>query len=118
MLTKYKEIAPFITKDGSEIRELMHPRSHMVVKQSLAQATVPEGGETLLHKHFKTEELYHITQGKGMMRLGEHKFQVVEGDTVCIAPGTVHNIKNTGGVPLRILCCCSPPYQDDDTVLV
>ena len=25
MLTHYKNIVPFITKDGSEIRELMHP---------------------------------------------------------------------------------------------
>jgi mannose-6-phosphate isomerase-like protein (cupin superfamily) len=118
MLTQYENIEPFTTKDGSQIRELMHPRSHDVVKQSLAEATVPEGGETLLHKHSQTEELYHITQGQGMMRLGEETFAVKAGDTICIAPGTAHNICNTGDEALKILCSCSPPYRDDDTILI
>lgn len=118
MLTRYKNIEPFITKDGSRIRELMHPGTHSVTKQSLAEATVPAGGETLLHKHIETEELYHITQGQGMMRLGEETFAVEMGDTICIAPGTAHNIRNTGEEPLKILCSCSPPYRDDDTVLI
>lgn len=122
MLTQYKDIAPYTTKDGSEIRELMHPRSHShshgAVRQSLAEATVPCHAETRLHKHGVTEEFYHITQGEGMMRLGERRFAVVAGDTVCIAPGTPHNIRNTGALPLKILCCCSPPYRDDDTVLL
>ena len=118
MLTHYKNIMPFITKDNSEIRELMHPVEHGNVNQSLAEATVAPGSETQRHKHIKTEEIYHITQGKGLMRLGEKLFEVAVGDSVCIAPGTIHNIKNTGDVPLTILCCCSPPYRDSDTVLI
>ena len=117
MLTHYKNIKSFITKDGSEIRELMHPAQHGNVNQSLAEATVAPGVETRQHKHITTEEIYHITQGKGLMRLGDEQFEVTEGDSVCIAPGKTHNIKNTGDVPLTIICCCSPPYRDSDTVL-
>ncbi|WP_455208548.1 cupin domain-containing protein [Kaarinaea lacus] len=118
MRTHYQNIEPFITKDGSEIRELMHPAEHGNKLQSLAEATVARGSETLKHKHRSTEEIYHITQGKGLMCLGEELIEVTIGDSVCIAPGTVHNIKNIGNVPLKILCCCSPPYSDNDTVLV
>ncbi|MGD8558947.1 MAG: cupin domain-containing protein [Gammaproteobacteria bacterium] len=118
MLTRYKDIEPFITKDGSEIRELMHPQHHAVLKQSLAEATVPPGSETLLHQHQITEELYHITQGRGVMRLGVETFPVKVGDTIRIAPGTAHNIRNDGDEPLKILCSCSPAYRDDDTQLL
>ncbi|AKB55531.1 hypothetical protein A9239_06475 [Methanosarcina sp. A14] len=54
--TRYEEIEPYITKDGSIIRELMHPSVHGNSNQSLAEATVPAGGKTLLHKHHLTED--------------------------------------------------------------
>lgn len=116
--TVYAAQAPYITKDGSEIRELMHPAVHGNKAQSLAEATVPTGGITTLHRHAKTEELYHITAGRGLMTLGETQFEVSEGDTVSIPPGTAHKIENQGSEPLKILCCCSPAYSHDDTELL
>ena len=118
MTSRYAAIAPYLTKDGSEIRELMHPSVHGNRAQSLAEATVPPGAETLLHRHRLTEELYHVTAGTGLMTLGERTFEVRAGDTVCIPPGTPHRIRSIGGEPLRILCCCSPAYSHDDTELL
>lgn len=118
MKTRYDEIRPYTTKDSSIIRELMHPDIHGNQNQSLAEATVPARSTTLPHRHMKTEELYHITEGKGMMALGDKTFEVTVGDTVCIMPGTPHQITNTGSVPLKILCCCSPAYSHDDTDLL
>ncbi|MGM0552556.1 MAG: cupin domain-containing protein [Pseudomonadota bacterium] len=118
MHTRYADIAAFETKDGSEIRELMHPDTHGNVTQSLAEAVVAPGAETRLHRHGRSEELYHITRGFGRMRLGEETFPVTVGDTVCIRPGTPHNIRNTGSEPLHILCSCAPAYAHDDTELL
>lgn len=118
MLSHYRAIEPYTTKDGSEIRELMHPAVHGNHLQSLAEATVPPGGATLLHRHAFTEELYHITQGQGRMYLGGDVFDVAAGDTVCIPPGTPHRIANVGADPLRLLCCCSPAYSHQDTELL
>lgn len=114
----YADALPYITKDGSEIRELMHPAVHGNRAQSLAEATVPPGGRTALHRHHITEELYHITAGEGMMTLGEARFAVRVGDTVCIPPGTPHCIEATGDGPLKLLCCCAPAYSHDDTELL
>jgi mannose-6-phosphate isomerase-like protein (cupin superfamily) len=118
MRQAYNSVPPYITKDGSVIRELMHPSVQGNNNQSLAEATVPVGGKTLLHKHRITEELYHITQGRGLMTLGDESFDVAVGDTVCIAPGTAHCIENLGVEPLVLLCCCSPAYAHEDTELV
>jgi mannose-6-phosphate isomerase-like protein (cupin superfamily) len=34
-----------------------------------------------------------------------------------IPPGTRHKLWNTGPEPLKLLCCCAPPYSHEDTVL-
>lgn len=116
--TRYAETAAYITRDGSEIRELMHPAVHGNRLQSLAEATLAPGTRTLLHRHGLSEELYHVTAGYGLMTLGESCFAVGAGDTVLIPPGTPHRIESTGADALRILCCCSPPYAHEDTELL
>jgi len=114
----YGLVQPYLTKDGSVIRELMHPHVHGNLNQSLAEATIPVRGKTLLHQHRLTEEIYHITQGTGLITLGEKVFEVRMGDSVCIPPGTLHCIENTGFKPLVLLCCCSPAYSHEDTYLI
>ncbi|HEX8986360.1 MAG TPA: cupin domain-containing protein [Rhodocyclaceae bacterium] len=116
--SRYAEAVPYVTKDGSEIRELMHPEAHGARNQSLAEATVPPGAKTRLHRHRETEELYHVTAGRGRMTLGKERFEVSPGDTVLIPPGTPHCIEAEGDQPLRILCCCSPAYSHEDTELL
>ncbi|MDR0775141.1 MAG: cupin domain-containing protein [Azonexus sp.] len=111
-------VAACITKDGSEIRELLHPDRDALRHQSLAEAVVLPGVSTLLHRHQRSEEIYHITRGQGLMTLGESRFPVGVGDSVAILPGTPHCIENTGAEPLHILCCCAPPYAHDDTELL
>lgn len=118
MKTEYAGVVAFVTKDGSEIRELMHPSAHAVRHQSLAEAIVHPGQTTRLHRHRLTEEIYHVTAGCGRMTLGDDHFEIGPGDTVCIAPGTPHCVENSGREPLRILCSCVPPYAHDDTELL
>ena len=118
MHTHYRDSAAYLTKDGSTIRELLHPDRHGNKQQSLAEAVVAPGGKTRLHQHQCSEELYHITRGCGRMTLGEQDFDVGVGDTICILPGTPHCICNTGTEPLHILCCCAPAYSHADTQLL
>lgn len=96
----------------------MHPAHHPVRNQSLAEARVAPGARTAPHVHRVSEELYHVTQGRGRMTLGNETFEVGEGDTVLIPLGTPHCIENTGEGELAILCCCAPAYDHDDTVLL
>ena len=116
--TQHEDIGAFVTKDGSIIRELMHPQRHGAQKQSLAEARIPSGSRTLLHRHQVTEELYHVVKGEGMMTLGNEAFKIVVGDTVCISPGTAHCVENIGAGPLVILCACTPAYTHEDTELL
>ncbi|KGK97811.1 hypothetical protein LI82_08555 [Methanococcoides methylutens] len=116
--TEYSQVDPFTTKDGSTIRELMHPNVGGSQKQSLAEATVPVGCKTLEHRHHESEEIYHITIGSGLMTLGNEVFGVSAGDTILIDPGVAHKIENNGAEDMKILCCCSPAYSHEDTELL
>lgn len=118
MKTRYEDITPYATKDGSQIRELLHPDHHGAGHQSLAEATVLPGQRTQLHRHRQTEEIYHVTAGQGRMTLGDGVFEVLPGDSILIPPGTPHCIEAIGSEPLRILCCCSPAYSHGDTELL
>ncbi|HEU4657755.1 MAG TPA: cupin domain-containing protein [Capillimicrobium sp.] len=108
---------PFVTKDGSTIREVAGPVSLPSVNQSLAEATVPVGGATAEHYHRVTEELYWFVAGTGRMRVDEHERDVRPGDCVVIPPGARHKLRNTGDEPLVLLCCCAPAYSHEDTVI-
>jgi mannose-6-phosphate isomerase-like protein (cupin superfamily) len=116
--TDYASTEPYITRDGSTIRELLHPDKHGNSAQSLAEARIAPGNSTLLHRHHQSEELYHITGGEGVMILGDKRFPIKVGDSVCIPPGTPHRVKNTGADELVILCCCAPAYRHEDTELL
>lgn len=107
----------FTTKDGSQIREIVHPSWTAAAHQSLAEATVPVGGATTAHLHPVAEELYFFTHGTGRIRVGAEERDVRAGDCVVIPPGVEHKLANTGAEALRLLCCCAPAYSDEDTVL-
>lgn len=116
--TALMDAVPYITKDGSEIRELLHPTQHAVRHQSLAEAVVPPGVTTVLHRHLASEEIYHVTSGSGLMTLGTEQFAIGPGDSIAISPGMPHCVANPGRHPLHILCCCAPAYSHADTELL
>ena len=111
------EVRPFITKDGSEIRELLAHRNSAIRNQSLAEARLPVGGSTQEHYHVKTEEIYYITHGMARIRIDGEIRQAKAGDVIAILPGQKHKLWNTGNETLRLLCCCAPAYEHEDTVI-
>ena len=112
------QAGPFITKDGSQIRELLAYRNSVIRNQSLAEATIAVGASTQEHYHPKSEEIYYILSGRGQMKLDGKLQEVGPLDAIAIPPGARHKIWNTGDVPLVLLCCCAPAYENDDTVMV
>jgi mannose-6-phosphate isomerase-like protein (cupin superfamily) len=112
------EQAPaFITKDGSEIRELLAHRNSAIRNQSLAEARLAPGASTQEHYHQRTEEIYYITHGTGRIRIDGDLREVKAGDAIAILPGQKHKLWNTGDTVLRLLCCCAPAYEHSDTFI-
>jgi mannose-6-phosphate isomerase-like protein (cupin superfamily) len=103
-------VEPFVTKDGSTIRELHHTGV-----QSLAEATLEVEQATERHYHRVTEEIYFVIKGQGKMEVDGETGYMKPGDSVLIPAGAWHQLENNGTSELRILCMCAPPYSHDDT---
>ena len=111
------EVAPFTTKDGSEIRELLAHRNSVIRNQSLAEARLPVGGEHAgtLSSEDRGDLLHHARHGKNPHRRRDARSQ----DRGCHrhSAGKRHKMWNTGNETLRLLCCCAPAYEHSDTVI-
>ncbi len=103
----------FTTKDGSTIRSLLDLSNAPVKEQSLAEATLAEGQTTERHYHKRSEELYYVLEGSGVMEINGEEQGVSVGDAILIPAGAWHEIRAVER--LRFLCCCAPPYADEDT---
>lgn len=112
------EVEPFTTKDSAEIRGILAPTNSSIVQQSLAEATLAPGMVTEEHFHPKAEEIYYVLDGRGRMQVEDEARDVRPGDGIAILPGKRHIIWNIGGSDLIFLCCCSPAYSHDNTVIV
>jgi mannose-6-phosphate isomerase-like protein (cupin superfamily) len=106
---------PFTTLDGSTIRVLLDATGGGALLQSLAEAELESGQATRRHYHAKTEEIYVVLEGDGEMEVNGDRERVGPEDAVLIPPGAWHQI-TAGDQGIRFLCCCAPPYSDDDTL--
>lgn len=104
---------PFTTRDGSTIRSILDRTNAPVQQQSLAEATLPASASTQRHYHRRSEEFYFLLEGSGEMELDGETRVVRPGDAILIPAGSWHTL--TALSPLRMLCCCAPPYAHEDT---
>lgn len=114
-INQISEQTPFTTADGSTIRSILDSSNAPVENQSLAEASLPAGGSTQRHYHRVSEEIYFILEGQGTMELDGEFRKVSPGDAVLIPPNAWHQITTEGEESLLFLCCCAPPYSDEDT---
>jgi mannose-6-phosphate isomerase-like protein (cupin superfamily) len=115
IVNQLTEQIPFTTADGSTIRSLLDLTNAPVEQQSLAEAALEPGVATDRHYHRLSEEIYFILEGSATMEIDGETREVGPGDAILIPTGDWHQIRSTGPVKLRFLCCCAPPYSHDDT---
>ncbi len=113
-----EQTVPFITADGSTIRELLNAGNSQLQNGSLAEATLAPGQSTAAHFHPHAEEIYFILRGIGSLTIEGQRREVGVGDAIAIPHGQAHQICNSGVQDLVFLCICAPAYSHQDTVLV
>lgn len=112
-INQLNEQKPFTTADGSTIRSILDATNAPVQNQSLAEASLPAGGQTDRHYHKQSEEIYFMLDGQAIMEIDGDDRRVVPGDAILIPPGAWHQISAISDI--RFLCCCAPVYAHEDT---
>jgi mannose-6-phosphate isomerase-like protein (cupin superfamily) len=61
-----------------------------------------------LHSHEMQEQVYHVLDGEGLMRIDGKAHVVRKHDVIFLPPGVKHDIANTGLVDLVFIVVTSP----------
>lgn len=105
--------------DKTVLCELLHPKNDDAkMGCSIAHAMLDPGKASLPHKLIKSVEIYYILEGDGLMHIDDQCEEVSPGEAIYIPSGSVQWIENTGDIPLKFLCVVSPPWQEDDEILI
>lgn len=76
-------------------------------------STVEPGNKTNAHSHDINEEVFYCVSGTGIMIVDDEQIEYTPGTVVFCPPGTVHQVVNTGNVPLKSVCSVSPPFEQE-----
>ena len=100
----------YFIKEGCHIIEMLQAEDDPQL--SIARARVEPGATTRWHRLAVTTERYVISEGEGLVEIGNLTPQHVgPGDVVLIPPGCRQRIANTGVGDLLFLAICTPPFQ-------
>lgn len=116
MLIRKLRSCPEITAgDKTLLRELLHPNRDYKFsgRYSLAHALLPPRSSSLKHR-LRTDEVYYILSGRGVMYVDDESAGVEAGDAIDIPPGSVQWIENTSDRALEFLCIVDPAWRAED----
>lgn len=70
------------------------------------------------HKHLQHSEHVIVSEGSGIMKLGENSFPIRKGDVIFIPRNTVHSVKTTGSKPLKVISVQAPLFDGKDRIMI
>jgi len=73
--------------------------------------------EVKAHKHLYHSETLVVTEGKGIMKLGDKTFTIRRGDLIFIPKNTIHSVKTTSTNSLKIISVQSPFFDGKDRIM-
>lgn len=73
--------------------------------------------EVKAHKHLSHSEHVIINEGEGVMKVGDKTYSIKKGDVLFIPKNTIHSVKNTGPVPLKVISIQAPLFDGKDRIM-
>ncbi len=119
LIKTIQNIVAFEANDKTTIREILHPKNdHIQLGYSLAHGSLPAGQSSLPHCLAGQSEVYVFLRGKGKIVIGDEQRNISEGDVVYVPTGARQYVENQGDEPLEFLCIVSPPWKEEDDLVL
>ena len=81
----------------------------------LVLMSVAVGGEIGEEVHKGSDQFFRFESGEGKVIIDGIEHNVKDGDAVIVPQGALHNVINTGSIPLKIYTIYAPPHHKDGT---
>jgi mannose-6-phosphate isomerase-like protein (cupin superfamily) len=66
------------------------------------------------HSHKNNEELVYIVSGSGKAFIDGKVFDIRSGSAILFSPGSIHMLRNSGDVDMKVACFFTPPATLND----
>ncbi|MGZ3919409.1 MAG: cupin domain-containing protein [Bacteroidia bacterium] len=73
--------------------------------------------EVKAHKHLQHSEHVIVSEGSGIMKLADETFVIKKGDVIFIPKNTIHSVKTTGSIPLKVISIQAPLFDGRDRIM-
>ncbi len=100
------------TLANSDFRRVLYTGHHL----QLVLMTLQPGDEIGSEVHEGRDQFFRFEEGEGVVDIDGVENRVADGSGVIVPAGARHNVRNTGGVPLKLYSIYAPPEHLDGVV--
>ena len=101
-----------LTNGNEDFRRVLYTGKHL----QLVLMTLRPGEEIGEEVHEDRDQFFRIEQGSGAIDIDGVENKVEDDFAVIVPAGARHNVRNTGGAPLRLYTIYGPPEHKDGVV--
>jgi mannose-6-phosphate isomerase-like protein (cupin superfamily) len=103
-----------MTEHNSDFRRVLYTGRQL----QLVLMSVEPGEEIGEEVHPDRDQFFRVEKGKGEVWIDGHQTNIKSDFAIVVPAGARHNIRNTGGKPLKLYTLYGPPEHADGTVHV
>lgn len=100
------------TTENQDFRRVLYTGHHT----QLVLMAIQPGEEIGEEVHEDTDQFFRVEHGEGEVVIDSQSHPIRDGSAIVVPAGARHNVRNTGGQPLRLYTLYSPPHHDDGVV--
>lgn len=101
-----------LTTDNSDFRRVLYTGGHL----QLVLMTLPPGCDIGAEVHEDRDQFFRFEEGSGEVDIDDNTYKVEDGSGIVVPAGARHNVRNTGGEPLKLYTIYGPPEHKDGVV--
>lgn len=87
-------------------------------KLTVIEEEMPPGTSELLHFHHQAQQLFYTLDGEAIIDIGAESVDLKPAQSIHVAPGVPHRIRNAGAGILRFLVISEPESHGDKELVI
>lgn len=105
----YNDNIERLTEQNEDFRRVLYTGPHL----QLVLMTIEPGEEIGSEVHEDRDQFFRFESGSGVVDIDGVENPVADGSGVIVPAGARHNVRNTGGQPLKLYSIYGPPEHLD-----
>lgn len=100
------------TTGNSDFRRVLYTGHNL----QLVLMSLPPGCDIGAEVHEDRDQFFRFEEGRGQVDIDDNVYDVADGSGIVVPAGARHNVRNTGGGPLKLYTLYGPPEHKDQIV--